>query len=245
MAYAFGGPYGRGMTVEGTIPANRKKFKVKASLQNPQMALAYMVFKELEKDGYIMKGRYGAWDKPKKKKVYMFGAVKSATVSEIVKKTNFKSVNILAENLLQNSYLASGSNIGQGKWAKKYLKEKLGVNVAGMRLKDASGLSHFNAVSSKQLVELLLRMKDNKAFTNSLPIAGESGTVKSFMKNAKINGSIKCKSGSMQGVRSYAGYVNNTSGKQFAFAIIVNDADASGIKVKKKIEELMNYIGGL
>ena len=245
MAYAFGGPYGRGMTVEGTIPANRKKFKVKASLQNPQMALAYMVFKALEKDGYIMKGRYGAWDKPKKKKVYMFGAVKSATVGEIVKKTNFKSVNILAENLLQNSYLASGSNIGQGKWAKKYLKEKLGVNVAGMRLKDASGLSHFNAVSSKQLVELLLRMKENKAFTNSLPIAGESGTVKSFMKNAKINGSIKCKSGSMQGVRSYAGYVNNTSGKQFAFAIIVNDADASGIKVKKKIEELMNYIGGL
>ena len=123
--------------------------------------------------------------------------------------------------------------------------ENLDVNVAGMRLKDASGLSHFNAVSSKQLVELLLRMKENKAFTNSLPIAGESGTVKSFMKNAKINGSIKCKSGSMQGVRSYAGYVNNTSGKQFAFAIIVNDADASGIKVKKKIEELMNYIGGL
>lgn len=245
MAYAFGGPYGRGMTVEGTIPANRKKFKVKASLQNPQMALACMVFKALEKDGYIMKGRYGAWDKPKKKKVYLFGAVKSATVGEIAKKTNFKSVNILAENLLQNSYLASGSNIGQEKWAKKYLKEKLGVNVVGMRLKDASGLSHFNAVSSKQLVEVLLKMQNNKAFTNSLPIAGESGTVKSFLKNAKINGSIKCKSGSMQGVRSYAGYVNNTSGKQFAFAIIVNDADASVGEVKKKIEELMNYIGGL
>ena len=245
MAYAFGGPYGRGMTVEGTIPANRKKFKVKASLQNPQMALACMVFKALEKDGYIMKGRYGAWDKPKKKKVYLFGAVKSATVGEIAKKTNFKSVNILAENLLQNSYLASGSSIGQEKWAKKYLKEKLGVNVVGMRLKDASGLSHFNAVSSKQLVEVLLKMQNNKAFTNSLPIAGESGTVKSFLKNAKINGSIKCKSGSMQGVRSYAGYVNNTSGKQFAFAIIVNDADASVGEVKKKIEELMNYIGGL
>ena len=48
-AYAFGGPYGRGMTVQGTIPANRKNFKVKASLQNPQMALAYMVFKALKK----------------------------------------------------------------------------------------------------------------------------------------------------------------------------------------------------
>lgn len=244
-AYAFGGPYGRGMTVQGTIPANRKNFKVKASLQNPQMALAYMVFKALEKEGIIMKGRYGAWDQPKKKKVNMFGVVKSAPLRAIVKETNFKSVNILAENLLQNSYLASGSLIGQGEWAKKYLEDKLGVNVTGMRLKDGSGLSHFNAVSAKQLVEVLLSMKDIKAFTKSLPVAGESGTVRSFMKNAKINGSITCKSGSMQGVRSYAGYLKNTSGKQFSFAIVVNDADANEEKVKKKIEELLSYIGGL
>ena len=175
----------------------------------------------------------------------MFGVVKSAPLRAIVKETNFKSVNILAENLLQNSYLASGSLIGQGEWAKKYLEDKLGVNVTGMRLKDGSGLSHFNAVSAKQLVEVLLSMKDIKAFTKSLPVAGESGTVRSFMKNAKINGSITCKSGSMQGVRSYAGYLKNTSGKQFSFAIVVNDADANEEKVKKKIEELLSYIGGL
>lgn len=244
LAYCFGGPYDKGLVIEGTIPANRKNFKVKASLQRPQKGLAYLVHTELKKAGFVVKGRYGAYAKPKKKST-QFGSVKSATVAEIAKKTNHKSVNILAENLLQNSHQFSGSDKPQGKWAKSYLKNKLGIDVTGMKLFDGSGLSHFNAVSSKQLVELLVKMKDNPTFKNSLPVAGESGTVRSFLKNSALNGNVRCKSGSMTGVKSYAGYISNTSGRKFAFAVIVNNADASNSEVKKKIEELMNHVGGL
>lgn len=244
LAYCFGGPYDRGIVIEGTIPANKKNFKVKASLQRPQKGLAYLIFEALKKVGITIQGTYGAYPNPKKRST-QFTVVKSAKVSEIVKKTNYKSVNILAENLLQNSHMNSGSAKEKGKWAKNYLKEKLGVDVAGMQLHDGSGLSHFNAVSSKQLVQLLVKMKDTPAFKNSLPIAGKSGTVRSFLKNSSLNGNVRCKSGSMTGVRSYAGYISNTSGKKFAFAIIVNNADGTNTEVKKKIEELMNHIGSL
>ncbi len=244
LAYCFGGPYDRGIIIEGTIPANRKKFKVKASLQRPQQGLAYLIFETLKKEGLVIQGTYGAFSNPKKRST-QFGVVKSAKVSEIIKKTNHKSVNILAENLLQNSHMNSDSEKNKVEWAKSYLKEKLGVEIAGMQLHDGSGLSHFNAVSSRQLVELLVKMKDTPAFKNSLPIAGKSGTVRSFLKNSSLNGNVRCKSGSMTGVLSYAGYVNNTSGKKFAFAIIVNNAVGTNSDVKKKIEELMNYIGGL
>ncbi len=244
LAYCFGGPYDKGIVIEGTIPANRKNFKVKAALQRPQKGLAYLIYEQLKKEGITMKGKYGAHPKGKKKST-QFGVVKSATVAEIAKKTNHKSVNVLAENLLQNSYNYSGSTMTQGDWAVDYLKSRMDVNTTGMKLFDGSGLSHFNAVSSKQLVELLVKMKDNPTFKASLPTAGVSGTVKSFLKNSTLNGNVKCKSGSMTGVKSYAGYVGNTSGKKFAFAIIVNNADGKNSQVRKKIEELMNHVGGL
>jgi len=244
LAYCFGGPYDKGLVIEGTIPANRKNFKVKASLQRPQKGLAYLIHAALKKNGITVQGTYGAHAVPKKR-FTQFATVKSASVGEIIKKTNHKSVNILAENLLQNSHMFSKSTKAQGKWATSYLKTKLGVDVTGMKLFDGSGLSHFNAVSSKQLVQVLVSMRDNEPFKNSLPIAGKSGTVKSFLKNSTLNGNVRCKSGSMTGVRSYAGYVSNTSGKKFAFAIIVNNADGTNSTVKKKIEELMNHVGGL
>ena len=49
----------------------------------------------------------------------------------------------------------------------------------------------------------------------------------------------------MTGVRSYTGYINNNSGKKFAFSIIVNNADGLDSEVRQKIEELMNYIGAM
>lgn len=242
LAYCFGGPYERGLVVEGTIPSNRRKYKVKAALQRPQRALSYLVFNELKNAGLTIKGKYGAHSIPKKKSK-QFAVIKSPSVTEIVKKTNYKSVNILAENLLQNSYHFSKSKKDMNAWVKWYLETKMEVGVAGMQIKDGSGLSKFNAVSSKQIVQVLIKMKNNKAFKESLPVAGKSGTVRSFLKNSKSNAYIQCKSGSMTGVRSYAGYIRNKSGKTFAFSIIVNNADGSGKDIQVKMEELIDFIG--
>lgn len=244
LAYCFGGPYDRGLVVEGTIPANKRSFKVKAALQRPQRGLSYLIYNALKKSGVTIKGKHGAYPKAKKK-YKQFGVVKSASVAEIAKRTNFKSVNILAENLLQNSYKFSNSDDKMEVWVKKYLKTQFEIDVSGMQIKDGSGLSSFNAVSSKQLVQLLVKMKDNQAFRKSIPIAGKSGTVRSFLKNSTLNGNVRCKSGSMTGVRSYAGYINNNSGKKLAFSIIVNNAEGLDSDVKIKIEELMNHIGAL
>ncbi len=242
LAYCFGGPYERGLVTEGTIPANKRRFKVKASLQQPQRALSYLIFSALKKEGLIIKGKYGAHSKSIKK-YKQFDVVKSASINEIAKKTNYKSVNILAENLLQNSHNFSKSDKKMDEWVKWYLETKMDVDVSGMQIKDGSGLSKFNAISSKQIVQVLVKMKNNQSFSKSIPEAGKSGTVRSFLKNSKLSSSVQCKSGSMTGVKSYAGYINNKSGKKFAFSIIVNNADGSEKEVQNKIEELIDFIG--
>ncbi|MEA3497069.1 MAG: D-alanyl-D-alanine carboxypeptidase, partial [Bacteroidota bacterium] len=76
-------------------------------------------------------------------------------------------------------------------------------------------------------------------FYRSLPESGNSGTLKSFCKNTSAHGKIKAKSGSMSGVKSYAGYITTNSQNQFAFSIIINNYDCPSYVIKKKIEKLV------
>jgi D-alanyl-D-alanine carboxypeptidase/D-alanyl-D-alanine-endopeptidase (penicillin-binding protein 4) len=244
LAYVFSEPNSRYITIEGTIPANKANFKVKASLPNPQKTLGYLIHTKLEAKGYTLSGKYKV-RQVTKKQTHVITTIKSVPVINIINQTNKKSVNILAENLLENSYAYSGDKTGKLNWTKSYLKNTLKINTEGMVIKDGSGLSRFNAISPEQLVQLLTKMKNSTPFYESLPIAGESGTLKSFLVNSWAKGNLHAKSGSMQGVRSYAGYVKSKSGKNIAFAIIVNNANCSAGKTKRKIEALLDHVSNL
>lgn len=77
-----------------------------------------------------------------------------------------------------------------------------------------------NRVSSKAIVGLLEKtfvsnIKDD--FMSSLPLSGINGTVKKFLNNTRLQGKMRIKSGSMTGVRSYAGYYKNNKNEIIAF----------------------------
>ncbi|MCY1557840.1 D-alanyl-D-alanine carboxypeptidase/D-alanyl-D-alanine-endopeptidase [compost metagenome] len=63
-------------------------------------------------------------------------------------------------------------------------------------------------------------MKNNREFTETLPVVGRDGTVATLGKNT--GGRISAKSGSITGTRNYAGYFTSLSGKKYAFSIYVN-----------------------
>jgi D-alanyl-D-alanine carboxypeptidase/D-alanyl-D-alanine-endopeptidase (penicillin-binding protein 4) len=88
------------------------------------------------------------------------------------------------------------------------------------------------------MTDLLISMKENNDFKTSLPISGKTGTLKSFGKGTILQGKILAKSGSMQRVRSYAGYITSKSGEKYAFAIIINNFNCTSSKMKKEIERL-------
>ena len=79
-------------------------------------------------------------------------------------------------------------------------------------------------------------------FESSLPIAGKTGTLKSFCLGQPAEGNVKAKSGTMKNVKSFAGYVYTKSGKKLAFTIIVNNFNCSSSQLVKKIEPIMNAL---
>jgi len=85
-----------------------------------------------------------------------------------------------------------------------------------------------------------IHQKNQEAFLSTLPITGKSGTLESFCKGQCSQGKIQAKSGTMKGIKSYAGYVSTVSGKKLVFALIVNNFSCSNTAIMKKMEALMN-----
>jgi D-alanyl-D-alanine carboxypeptidase len=117
-----------------------------------------------------------------------------------------------------------------------------GLDTKGLYFDDGNGLSRNNAVSPKQLVDALYIMTGSKyylPFYESLPIAGLTGTLHKAMRGTAAEGRVRAKTGTIAGVKSFAGYVKSISGKELVFAIIVNDYTCRTRLIKKKLEAIL------
>jgi D-alanyl-D-alanine carboxypeptidase/D-alanyl-D-alanine-endopeptidase (penicillin-binding protein 4) len=84
--------------------------------------------------------------------------------------------------------------------------------------------------------------KEFQTFYNTLPVAGVSGTLSTVCKNQPGENRVHAKSGTMNRIKSYAGYVESTSGRRIAFAIIVTNFSCSNDVTLAKIEKVMNTL---
>lgn len=250
-SYIFGGPYQNKRSIEGSIPINKKSFTVKGSIPDPAYLAAFELDMRLRNKGIKLanpsstirrlKMEHKVLKNSKKETITITASPK---LSAIIQKTNFYSINIYAEHLMSQIGLLTngvGDTEGGVEATALFWKEK-NIEVSGMYLADGSGLSRFNSITTQQLVGILQYMNHSKNkthFRNSLPVAGQSGTMRSLGKGTAAAGKVMAKSGSMTRVKSYAGYITTKSKKQIAFALIVNNFNCSSSQMKKKIEKIM------
>ena len=111
------------------------------------------------------------------------------------------------------------------------LEDLVPNSLEGLRIEDGSGLWRLNTVSPAFLVDYLRAMARTKAFDaflESLPKPGE-GTLNTLLPKlpADKKARLRFKSGSMDGVLCYSGYILDESGKpKFVFSLMVNGATA-------------------
>ncbi len=250
-SYIFGSPFSYERFGTGTLPYGRREFIVKGSLPDPELQLAkefYEVLKteKIEVGGYDFARNLLLQNLslPNYNNLNLLKKWEGFTVEEITHHTNMKSVNLFAEQLV---CLIGYENKGKGttevglKEINDYWKGKF--DVSGLNLTDGSGLSRSNAVSSQNFCDLLTQMsKSDKysIFRTSLPTAGQSGTMIGVCKGQVGEGRVFAKSGTMNRIKSYAGYVKSKSGKDLAFAIVLNNYNCSNAQAVDKIESIMN-----
>ncbi len=244
--YIYGAPRSYERSIYGEIPANRPQFNVKGDIPRPGLLLAQDFREELIKNNISVSGdaKEVFWNN-KTPKTTLYTHL-SPALRDIVKETNVQSNNHYAEHVfrhlsLQKSTVASSNlaiEVIVNFWKSKSLPTEQ------LFMYDGSGLSPLDAVSAAFFVELLTYMdasKNNTDFRASLPIAGVTGTLKSFLNGTPLQGKVRAKSGTISRVRCYVGYVD-ANNKKWAFAILVNNANGSARAVTNKIEEFLKEI---
>jgi len=249
-AYIFGVPYGYTRFIRGTIPIGTGTFTIKGSVPDPPFFAAFQLMQNLESVGISTSQRASSLYQLEREG-FKIGSTKiintylSPTLREIVKETNLKSVNLYCEALLR--LLAktekgdSDPSVGL-EIIMDYLNNN-GLPTAGLFLRDASGLSPRNSASARHLAAYLAFLNKQKdiypEFKASLPVGGKSGSLKYLFRGTNAENKVFAKSGGMDRVRSYAGYVKNKSGKWLSFSIIANNFSGKSATMRKEMEKLM------
>jgi len=242
----FAAPYGNGGWLAGIIPANQLDFILKASISDPPLLFSKVLSEKLKANGIKISGNPTTVraDKDfKSEKIVTVTETDSPPLSEIISVLNHESVNLFAEHLIKElgkKFKNNGSTESGAEVITEFLKTA-GIDPNGMFIEDGSGLSPMDAINTREVVRLLVYMKNKGKYFNeyfsSLPDAGKNGTLKNYFKDPLFDSRLKAKSGSMTRVRSFAGYFTTKSGKNMAFSIIINNYSGSSENIILGIEE--------
>ncbi|MEG4495659.1 D-alanyl-D-alanine carboxypeptidase/D-alanyl-D-alanine-endopeptidase [Microcoleus sp. F10-C6] len=181
--------------------------------------------------------------------------VESPPLAELVRETNRVSNNLYAEVLLRLlGKVTDKMPLPQEDTGEIGLKElktvltQLGVNPNSYILADGSGLSRHNLISPEALVQTLRFMANSPAasiYRQSLPIAGENGTLKNRLNITPNRVILQAKTGTLSGVSALSGYIEVPNYEPLVFSIIVNQSDLSAAKMRSATDEIVLLLNRL
>ena len=107
---------------------------------------------------------------------------------------------------------------------------KKGYDFPELVIENGAGLSRKERISPHNMALLLqdiLLSPFSAEMEASLPIVGVDGTMKKRLDNCAVTTHAHMKTGSLEGVKSIAGYLQSRSGKQWILVFIINHPNAS------------------
>ena len=150
-------------------------------------------------------------------------------IGEVLKQMMKESDNLCAESMFYHMAMnhAQHKRVSDNDGTdaiNHFIKEKLGLNPDYYNIVDGSGVSLYNYISPRLLLEYLKYAYYHadifQPFYEALPIAGVDGTLEHRMKKGKAYRNVHAKTGTVTGVSSLAGYAKAPNGHQLAFSII-------------------------
>jgi D-alanyl-D-alanine carboxypeptidase/D-alanyl-D-alanine-endopeptidase (penicillin-binding protein 4) len=162
----------------------------------------------------------------------VLATLESPPLIEIVRGVLEPSQNWMAEQLIRYMGAADGGLAGwpAGTRAiRRILQSDFGLDSLDLTIRDGSGLSAYNLVTPRALVELLRQVHRRPwaaSFARALAEPGEDDSTLEGRLDG-LQGRVFAKTGTITHVNSLSGYVDTPSGRRLAFALLTN---ASGLR---------------
>lgn len=268
--YGFTGPEGTGNSLylytsdlapcaqlRGTFAIGRRPKTEHFSNKFGDLTCAYYFWKNLRDTGWEVSGGYARVDRsgriagpdfvlqePAGEPVEI-GFTESARIKDIARETNWRSDNFYAESFLRAMGEAASGNACYDSCLVAISDVLLDLNLSleSIHQADGSGLSRNNYMTARWFTDYLLAMRRSPAFDAflaSLPAPGQ-GTL-SVVKLTQ-GSRVRMKSGSMDGVLCYSGYILDRSGKpQYTFSLLTNNALAPAKDVRPVLMGFLDFL---
>lgn len=226
--------------LKGSLLPNKDSITLKGDIPNVPLFMQHYILRELTGKGMkITESEMASGT------IRNIATTYSPALNEIITITNFKSNNLFADYILKQIGYQASNKTKQGTFQsgiqaiRNFWKTK-NIDLTPFTLYDGSGLAPADKISANAINSILAYMYNEsnhgEIFLQSIPKAGEEGTVADFLpRRTKAN--IRLKSGSMGGVRAYSGYILKNK-KSYCITILCNNFSASGKSISKEIASL-------
>jgi serine-type D-Ala-D-Ala carboxypeptidase/endopeptidase (penicillin-binding protein 4) len=236
-AYIYFIPASSFLAVRGTVPAGVKRFTISGADPFPYRRF----FRSFEKYGTTKRffsgqtdqsGAIAPWKQDDsaliKNAVYTYY---SPSLDSIIYWFNKKSINLYGEALIKTfAYEKNGiSNTDSGVAIVRNFWKQKGLDKDELNIRDGSGLSPLNRVTTHAQVEILKYAKTKDWFPyfyNALP---------------EYN-AMKMKSGTISDVKAFCGYHKAKDGKEYIFSFIVNNYNGTSSAVVNKMYKVLDLL---
>ena len=191
--------------VSGRIPKNGAKEKL--ANPAPAQSLSYEIEKALHSSGIEVDG-----DDIRSRQPRLLLTHLSPALIDILRSTLYRSDNLMAEGMFKLAWIGESRSQIAGK--ELDLWRARNIDCEGIKIFDGSGLSRDNRISAYFLADMLAWKGYEHLdmdYVSLLPKCGVNGTVRNLLKGTRLQGRVALKSGSMRGVRCYAGYALDES----------------------------------
>jgi D-alanyl-D-alanine carboxypeptidase/D-alanyl-D-alanine-endopeptidase (penicillin-binding protein 4) len=239
--------------ISGSLPidiAVKDAPKDRLTIENPARYAAYLFMESLQRAGVKVEHDDIADGPATPKSAEQIAEQRSMPLSELLKKMNKPSDNLVAECLLktigaEQKGIGTGGADGTGARVAKEFFLRIGLDTDRVQQADGSGLSRTNFVSPRNMVRLLAHVYTTPDFNtlyDSLPIAGIDGSLSGRMKSTAATNNCHAKTGYVSNVSSLSGFVTTRDGEMLVFSILMNNHLASNVVCTAAQDRIVNLL---
>ncbi len=219
----FSEPYGRTITLRGSVPAGESGFTVRGANPDPPALAVEVLRAHLEEAGVVFADQPGPFSTTRT----TLATHRSAPLPEIIDHLHKVSDNLEAQCLFL--MIGRKQNAEPAAAIRAYW-EAAGVKFVGLRLLDGSGLARANMIRPIDLARVNLaarRGPHGQRFYESL--------------STYAQGNVRGKIGGMSGVKTQTGFIRTKEGGELTFALLGNGLPP-GREFWRRLEELLETV---
>ncbi len=232
------GPKNDQIVVSGSAPRDGSEKIRYFNVSRPGPYLLSTLGKMLEKEGIRVKSLSSCVGVTPQGAVPL-ASVDSFPLREIVVLMDKFSNNFISEalvNELGHQAVGNAGSRAEGLSVLETSMRNLGLWQEQTRIVSPSGLDRATRMSAASFVGLIRDLATDSSvlpeFLSSLPLAGRDGTLKDRIFGFNPIGSLRAKTGTLDGVGSLVGIVQAVTGRLYVFAVILNYKDIERIDTR-------------